>query len=558
MLNILDFGAVGDGNTNDFTAIKNALDTAGIKGERVYVPAGVYNIDDVLVIPAGVTIYGEGRGGTSLATPSNGSVIRNTGTSFSMRIADQNCGIRDLSIIDTNNAGAEGGIELFADNTIIESAIIQNVLIFGFTTGVALKLRAQYNGGIYYCTFYDLRIRHAGTGILIEEEGVAAVNSNTFYHGAISGGDFDTCIHIKAGNNNVFYGMIMEPPSSTVAHLLVESGQIIGNNIRIEGTSQPANIPLIQFNAGTENSEITGIYSGGLTIDNGNNYIGFHSTKNLDYANSNTNLFKNSNFQGVVNDEIPFWELTGNNLLLESQTPQIMDDQQVIKLTVPAGETATLRPIPLYLPKVYDIEKYKRVNFGIYAKTNTNETVTTICQSTGGVEIGPFHPGDDQWHLVGMSAQVSQSISYDAKFFITNVDHNVDLIVYLSTPTLNFGYSPVKLDPQPITSAGGVLTGTITTGLTEVDTVSGGFLVLPKDANVFTIKGTHAITRINHTTADRFPAGTVITLSFADANIGVTSSGYINLLSGYTSTLNSSLTLLALGNGTWRELGRNL
>ena len=87
---------------------------------------------------------------------------------------------------------------------------------------------------------------------------------------------------------------------------------------------------------------------------------------------------------------------------------------------------------------------------------------------------------------------------------------------------------------------------------------SGPFITLPKDGNIFVINGTPTITRINYLLADRFPKGTVIHLLFNSSGANVTSSAYISLKSGFTSTSNSSLTLVSNGDGTWRELNRNL
>ncbi|MFA6426442.1 MAG: glycosyl hydrolase family 28-related protein [Phycisphaerae bacterium] len=66
-----DYGAVGNGTTNDTTAFQNALNAAGATpgGKWVFVPAGTYLISTHLNIPAGVTLKGAvqipGSGATS-------------------------------------------------------------------------------------------------------------------------------------------------------------------------------------------------------------------------------------------------------------------------------------------------------------------------------------------------------------------------------------------------------------------------------------------------------------------------------------------------------------
>jgi hypothetical protein len=60
-LNIKDFGAIGDGTTNDTSAIQNALDAANAAGGgSVYVPVGEYVITSPLRVFSNTTLYGDG------------------------------------------------------------------------------------------------------------------------------------------------------------------------------------------------------------------------------------------------------------------------------------------------------------------------------------------------------------------------------------------------------------------------------------------------------------------------------------------------------------------
>lgn len=56
-LNAKDFGAKGDGNADDTTAIQKALDTAGKTNGAVFIPEGNYLCSE-LKVPAGVGIHG--------------------------------------------------------------------------------------------------------------------------------------------------------------------------------------------------------------------------------------------------------------------------------------------------------------------------------------------------------------------------------------------------------------------------------------------------------------------------------------------------------------------
>jgi hypothetical protein len=61
-VNVKDYGAVGDGVTDDTAAIQAALDAAAAAGGEVVVPRGVYLISDTLSILSYVLLRGEGEG----------------------------------------------------------------------------------------------------------------------------------------------------------------------------------------------------------------------------------------------------------------------------------------------------------------------------------------------------------------------------------------------------------------------------------------------------------------------------------------------------------------
>jgi hypothetical protein len=78
--NVIDFGAVGDGSTDNTTAIQNAMTAAG-SGTLLF-PDGVFNISGVLTVPIGLKIQGTYRLGQNgnAAGNNGGSKIVQTGT----------------------------------------------------------------------------------------------------------------------------------------------------------------------------------------------------------------------------------------------------------------------------------------------------------------------------------------------------------------------------------------------------------------------------------------------------------------------------------------------
>jgi len=87
--------------------------------------------------------------------------------------------------------------------------------------------------------------------------------------------------------------------------------------------------------------------------------------------------------------------------------------------------------------------------------------------------------------MIGMTSIVNRTASYNPKFHIRNSSSQTALEVYITTPTLNFGKTSVKLEVKTITGAGGIITGTLTTSMVSISTNVTCFLVLPKNRKCF-------------------------------------------------------------------------
>lgn len=66
MLNVKIFGAKGDGITNDTIALQTALNEAGLKKQKCFIPSGVYMVNATLVVPTNVELLGDGIGSSIL------------------------------------------------------------------------------------------------------------------------------------------------------------------------------------------------------------------------------------------------------------------------------------------------------------------------------------------------------------------------------------------------------------------------------------------------------------------------------------------------------------
>ncbi len=555
-LYVTDFGAVGDGSSDDTDAFEAALDSSSITGATVFVPVGVYRLTRTLVLKNGASLQGEGQGSEPLQTPYNGSLLRYEGGGFAIQISGHNAVLKDLIIRDNSGGQSGGGIFVLAENRGVEGVNLSNILISGFTNGTGLKLESKNSGGIAYATFTKIRVRHGKTGIHILEDNTSYTNSNSWYHCQVSGGGFDYGLLVDGGNNNVFNALVIEPGATNYGHLVVNKGKINGVEIRIEGNNQAATVPLIYFGMNTKNSTVTGVYAGGLTLDKGNNFINMQSGKAIHYQNSNVNKFRNATFFTPNGTTVTDWDITGNGVTVQVMTPELTSSHNVLKITIPAGIIMNLEPSALARPAVKNLPLYDQVNFGFHIKINHPAIAYTATNAPKGWAASTAHTGSGNWEFVSMNAEVNRSQPARFRFEVNNTTGST-VEVYVTTPSLSFGNQLPTLDEAPLSSSGGVLMGQLTYAMATVATPSNGFLTLPLSANYFEITNTTTISRINHLTADRVAKGTVITLLFNNGGTNVTSSGYLLLKGAFTSVTNSSLTLISNGNGTWREVNRN-
>jgi hypothetical protein len=116
---VKDFGAVGDGTTDDTAAFAAAFDAIGYLNNTaapstgttgsVYIPTGRYVVGK-LDVPPGVTLYGEGPEATKLLAKSGhaDNIVQLKRPASILSSRTRNYGVRDLSIFGSNSSGCVG------------------------------------------------------------------------------------------------------------------------------------------------------------------------------------------------------------------------------------------------------------------------------------------------------------------------------------------------------------------------------------------------------------------------------------------------------------------
>jgi hypothetical protein len=177
--NVLDFGATGNGTTDDMAAIQAAVNSGA---ESVYAPAGVYAISGKITVPGGVTIFGDGYKQYS----DLGTKFVRTGASTLPIFAGNGTawGLKNLYCAH-GNAHTTGVISIggTAGDVLVTQALFENVYIYGNwdsanNCGVYIY-GATTNTPVYYNRFSNLVVEHCGTGILLSTEANANLFTNT-------------------------------------------------------------------------------------------------------------------------------------------------------------------------------------------------------------------------------------------------------------------------------------------------------------------------------------------------------------------------------------------
>ena len=169
VINVLDYGATGDGTTNDAAAITAAV-AAAPAGSTVFFPVGTYKIN------SGIT---DGGKAITFSGVGNGSVITGSGFAILSLTAADSC-VQDLKIVAFAYSALTIGIDVANGATGVTNFTIRRCTIFGFFqnpyVGKGIRLYFGIKGAIHDCV-----IQFWGRGVSIEAVDINnKPNANSF------------------------------------------------------------------------------------------------------------------------------------------------------------------------------------------------------------------------------------------------------------------------------------------------------------------------------------------------------------------------------------------
>jgi hypothetical protein len=269
MVNVRDFGATGNGTTDDTAAIQNAINTAHSIGEGVFFPAGTYLHTNVITAN-GVSLVGVGGGSTLLANNPNASAIILTGVSPS---------IQNL-VINSQPAGSNA---LFSNDPTKASLAVnasQNFVVQGITI-------AQGMGRL---------------GTLLQQSAVGQISGVTFDGSSqnLDGGVFlDACSNVSI-IGNLFQGESTAMQIGGFSNFTTQSIAIIGNSVFSNGNG--ISITGVNIADVDQNQVQMSLNGNALSMGSCNNYF---ITRNITSGGSvGITLTGGNGFSGVVSQNV--------------------------------------------------------------------------------------------------------------------------------------------------------------------------------------------------------------------------------------------------------------
>lgn len=178
VFNVKDFGATGDGITDDTAAIQAALTAAGVSGGTVYFPAGTYLVSASLLFDSSVTIRGVNRLAVNILQVGAFRVFQATtrATALTFRVD-----ISDLSIYNASGVPTAGAYGI--DMQGVSFWTIRRVVIRYMERGINCGINAASGG--FYGEIFSPELASCTAGCYLDDQANAIrviggrINGNT-------------------------------------------------------------------------------------------------------------------------------------------------------------------------------------------------------------------------------------------------------------------------------------------------------------------------------------------------------------------------------------------
>ena len=478
-VSVKDFGALGDGSTDDTTAIQAAIDSLA-EGGRLLFPVGTFKITSTLSITNFRPFVMEGSGNDPATVPSwatgdgsdpSGTVLKFDGVSKAIEISNgywpaymdlSNVVIENLRI-DGNSTSTDGVYGLNRPN-----AIIKNTTICNFTNaGIILDRNA------FYWHVSNVEIFSTKYGIYSDDTdphyapGSASINGtnveNVWIHDTTH-----ECVYLKEAGAFTFSNSVLESAGSAAVNV---------GAMRIEDCQMISIVGIY-----TEQ-----VYGNSLTIDTCTNLSVSNctfKTKQLDPATEEYGIFikdsnnvRVNNITGKFNDAIV--KLENSQSCQVSEVTTISDSNPYGVYGIYVDSTSVRNTISNVHLSAYTVEEIDSV--GIYIEGDYNLVTgcnISYCGSSGVKVLGDYNTISNNELFNNNQAGNTN----DGGIHIYNGHHNLVTGNYIfdtqaGSETHNYG---IYLEGGGASSDNNIITNNVIRS-SNTKAISGSFSVLNKN-----------------------------------------------------------------------------
>jgi len=494
VVNVLDFGAVGDGVTDDTAAIQAALNAAPVLGGKIIFPVGTYKVTSTLILPSKsssrlkpIYICGDS---SSIAPENCGSVIIFTGTNIPLfqgrgvtgtDVTRGILGFRDIQLYGGYTTGTSSTNTSTAINLYDPTGLqMKNVLIDGFKYGLKIE------GYFYYSRIDYCRFRSCDYGVYITSgyvNGTSFTNCSfstfdtnaMYFNGAIGEAAFiSQCWFENAASDQIFI-------SSTARKIVVRDCyfEYAGTGYAINWVRE-SNLPSKSFFLLFDGNFVS-CGSTATAVIYANNASPNPQTASITISNVNCSIISNtlteflkqtgaSAMSVVFLNKITYQETAGNYVLPNSLQPSVSLAETIEGATIQNSEIGSITPntgtfTSQYLRNTTSIYSYDTQELVNYKTDVTNATPFSIFQftklGTGGVDSTNY-----------VSCGGILEISYCARNFSAGTARVATEIIPVNIGSVGSGNITLATGTSTITTAIAGTSCTIALSLTSVSSTA--------------------------------------------------------------------------------------
>lgn len=237
-VSVKDFGAVGDGSTNNDTAFYNALNSGA---KTIFAPNGTYVLSSPLQIQAvalGVNVIGEDKQNTVLKW----TIDTGTASKFAT-LLDGYVGFENLTLENAGNDQTNsGGIVSYTPTTGngMHDSTLRRVRLKGWGAGIGASINGtsltMTRSQVFACVFEDVEFYGCGKPIQL---GVG-VNNNVWIRPSFWDNKGNRHIYLVEGSSNLFISPQFEPVNASVTSGMLNAELVLSpNNVFLNAYFEP-------------------------------------------------------------------------------------------------------------------------------------------------------------------------------------------------------------------------------------------------------------------------------------------------------------------------------